>query len=69
MQVGIIYKVPKINVIYYSRQLTNRNYERSVLSSLTNLCMSLKKNGPQLEHLYKDQLDKLGVSCFFLIAC
>eukprot|EP00092_Neocalanus_flemingeri_P003567 GFUD01003825.1.p1 GENE.GFUD01003825.1~~GFUD01003825.1.p1 ORF type:complete len:477 (+),score=119.21 GFUD01003825.1:72-1502(+) len=44
------------------RHLTNRNYERSVLSGLVNLCMSLKKNGPQLENLYKDQLDKLGVS-------
>lgn len=44
------------------RHLTNRNYERSVLSGLTNLCMSLKKNGPQLENLYKDQLDKLGVA-------
>jgi len=44
------------------RHLTNRNYERSVLTGLSNLCMSLKKNGPQLENLYKDQLDKLGVA-------
>jgi len=44
------------------RHLTNRNYERSVLVGLVNLCISLKKNGPQLENLYKDQLDKLGVA-------
>jgi len=44
------------------RHLTNRNYDKSVLIGLSNLCMSLKKNGPQLENLYKDQLDKLGVA-------
>jgi len=49
------------------RQLSVGSYERSVLSSIIQLCSSLKKIGPQLENLYKDQLDKLGV--FLRNAC
>merc|ERR1719228_463719 len=43
-----------------SRQLNARNYDRHTVSCLLSLCATLKKSGPQLEHLYKDQLDKLG---------
>ncbi|XP_023322482.1 eukaryotic translation initiation factor 4E-binding protein Mextli isoform X2 [Eurytemora carolleeae] len=43
-------------------QLNNRNYEYLVLSSLARLCESLKQCGPQLETLYQDQLDKLGIA-------
>lgn len=45
-----------------SRQLNARNYDRHVVSGLLSLCATLKKSGPQLEHLYKDQLDKLGIA-------
>jgi len=44
------------------RQLNARNYDRHVVSALLSLCATLKKSGPQLEHLYKDQLDKLGIA-------
>jgi len=49
------------------RQLSVCNYERSVISGIIQLCSNLKKIGPQLENLYKDQLDKLGV--FLRNAC
>merc|ERR1711962_671131 len=45
-----------------SRQLNARNYDRHTVSCLLSLCATLKKSGPQLEHLYKDQLDKLGIA-------
>lgn len=44
------------------RHLNNRNYERQVINGLLSLCMTLKRSGPHLEHLYKDQLDKLGIA-------
>jgi len=43
-------------------QLSNRNYEYSVLTSLIRLCENLKQCGAQLDNLYQDQLDKLGVA-------
>jgi len=45
-----------------SRQLNARNYDRHTVNCLLSLCATLKKSGPQLEHLYKDQLDKLGIA-------
>jgi len=44
------------------RHLSARNYERQVINGLMNLCNTLKRSGPQIENLYKDQLDKLGVA-------
>jgi len=44
------------------RHLNGRNYERQVINGLLNLCNTLKRSGPQIENLYKDQLDKLGVA-------
>jgi len=44
------------------RHLNARNYERQVINGLLNLCNTLKRSGPQIENLYKDQLDKLGVA-------
>jgi len=43
-------------------QLSNRNYEYNVITSLIRLCENLKQCGPQLDNLYQDQLDKLGVA-------
>merc|ERR1711962_699948 len=45
-----------------SKQLNARNYDRHTVRCLLSLCATLKKSGPQLEHLYKDQLDKLGIA-------
>jgi len=44
------------------RHLNARNYERQVVNGLLSLCNTLKRSGPQIENLYKDQLDKLGVA-------
>lgn len=43
------------------RQLVTRNYDRAAVSGLRSLCLGLKQSGPQLEAIYKDQLDKLQV--------
>merc|ERR1719350_1887291 len=42
--------------------LNARNYERQVVHGLLSLCSTLKRSGPQIENLYKDQLDKLGIA-------
>jgi len=42
--------------------LNARNYERQVIHGLLSLCSTLKRSGPQIENLYKDQLDKLGIA-------